>query len=112
MEEENINEAIVHPSKLKREYIVGRQIGTLPPFGELRIGQHKKSGAQRAIRVYKKTDLDHESKIIIENEVYLIQKMNHPNILKIHGYFKDEKRMYIVTDLCKGGELFDELERR
>ena len=38
--------------------------------------------------------------------------MKHPNILKIHGFYEDEKRFYIVTDLCKGGELFDELRKK
>jgi len=29
--------------------------------------------------------------------------------LKLYEVFEDEKRYYLVTELCKGGELFDEI---
>ena len=56
--------------------------------------------------------MDPDYKTNILNEVDLIGNMNHPNIIKIHGFYEDDKRFYIVTDLCRGGELFNELERR
>jgi calcium-dependent protein kinase len=31
---------------------------------------------------------------------------------KMYEFFEDEKRYYIVTDICKGGELFDEIVAR
>ena len=30
----------------------------------------------------------------------------------MYEYFKDDKRHYLVTEICKGGELFDELSGR
>ena len=27
----------------------------------------------------------------------------------MYEYFQDEKRYYIITEICKGGELFDEI---
>lgn len=41
-----------------------------------------------------------------------MKDMDHPNILKMYEFFEDPKRFYIVTDICKGGELFDELEAK
>ena len=38
--------------------------------------------------------------------------MDHPNILKLFEVFQDESRYYVVTELCKGGELFDEIVKR
>lgn len=38
-----------------------------------------------------------------------MSKLDHPNILKLYEIYTDEKRYYIVTELCKGGELFDEI---
>ena len=35
--------------------------------------------------------------------------MDHPNILKLYEYFEDDKNVYLVTELCKGGELFDKI---
>lgn len=35
--------------------------------------------------------------------------MDHPHILKLYEYFEDEKNFYIITEMCKGGELFDKI---
>lgn len=37
---------------------------------------------------------------------------DHPNIVKMYEFFEDEKRYYLVTEICKGGELFDEVLQR
>jgi calcium-dependent protein kinase len=38
--------------------------------------------------------------------------MDHPNILKLYEVFQDDARFYVVTELCTGGELFDEIVKR
>lgn len=38
--------------------------------------------------------------------------MDHPNILKLYEVFQDDARFYVVTELCTGGELFDEILKR
>ena len=30
-------------------------------------------------------------------------------MLKLYEYFEDEKNVYLVTEICKGGELFDRI---
>ncbi len=35
--------------------------------------------------------------------------MDHPNILKLYEYFEDKTNVYMVTELCTGGELFDKI---
>ena len=42
----------------------------------------------------------------------ILSKLDHPNILKLYEVYSDEKRYYIVTELCKGGELFDEILKK
>lgn len=32
---------------------------------------------------------------------------DHPNLVRFFAAYKDKKRFYIVTELCKGGPLFD-----
>ncbi len=38
--------------------------------------------------------------------------MDHPNILKLYEVFQDDAKFYVVTEICSGGELFDEIVNR
>ena len=42
-------------------------------------------------------------------EINILKKLDHPNIIKLYEIFEDSNRYYLVTELCKGGELFDEI---
>lgn len=44
-----------------------------------------------------------------ETEVLILQTLDHPNILKLYEYFEDVKNVYLVTEMCSGGELFDKI---
>jgi len=46
------------------------------------------------------------------NEINILRSLDHPNIVKMYEFFEDDKRYYIVTEICKGGELFDEIINR
>ena len=45
------------------------------------------------------------------HEMEILNRLDHPNILKIYEIFEDQKRFYLVMELCAGGELYDELTR-
>ena len=45
-------------------------------------------------------------------EIDNLKKLDHPNILRMYEIFEDHKRYYVVTDICQGGELFDEIVKR
>jgi calcium-dependent protein kinase len=38
--------------------------------------------------------------------------LDHPNIVRMYEVFADKKYYYIVTDVCKGGELYDDIVNR
>lgn len=78
-------------------------------FGEVRKAKHHTSGEWRAIKVITKDLQSPEEKERLLNEVAIMRKLDHPNIIKVMEYFQDEKYFYIVTELCTGGELFDRI---
>jgi calcium-dependent protein kinase len=43
------------------------------------------------------------------NEIRLLQKANHPNIMKLFETFEDDTHIFMVLELCTGEELFDRL---
>lgn len=44
-----------------------------------------------------------------KQEITILQTLDHPNVLKLFEYFEDEKNVYLVTEACRGGELFDRI---
>jgi len=73
---------------------------------------HRESGAQRAVKVLRKSQMDAEEQKMLFNEINILKSLDHPNIIKMFEFFEDEKRYYLVTEICKGGELFDEIINR
>ena len=35
--------------------------------------------------------------------------LDHPNIIKVFGMYEDDASVFIVTELLRGGELFDRI---
>jgi len=96
---------------LRDVYKIGQQLGE-GAFGEVRKCTHRETKEVRAVKVLKKESMDAAEKEAMLNEIRILKSLDHPNIVKIYEYFEDEKRFYIVTDLIKGGELFDEIIKR
>jgi calcium-dependent protein kinase len=44
-----------------------------------------------------------------ETEVKILQTLDHPNVIKLYEYFEDETNVYLVTEICEGGELYDRI---
>ena len=42
-------------------------------------------------------------------EVTMMKKLDHPNIIRIIETYRTASKLYIVMELCTGGELFDKL---
>jgi calcium-dependent protein kinase len=43
----------------------------------------------------------------LKNEIELLKAFNHPNIVQLHSVHETSSSVYIVQELCTGGELFD-----
>jgi len=97
--------------KLRDHYRIGKILGT-GAFGEVRMCVHRESNAQRAVKVLRKSNMDEDEKRMLFNEINILKEIDHPNIIKMYEFFEDEKRYYLVTEICKGGELFDEILQR
>jgi len=53
-----------------------------------------------------------EQKQKLLDEINIVKSIDHPNILKMYEFFEQRQSFFLVTEVCKGGELFDEIIRR
>ncbi len=44
----------------------------------------------------------------VMDEVDLLKKVDHPNIVEYFETYDDKHYLYLVMELCTGGELFDD----
>ena len=86
-----------------KEYTLGKTLGA-GAFGTVRKAVHKATKQERAIKILKKKGQDEERFFL---EVNILSKLSHPNIMTIFEFYDDQANFYIVSELCKGGELFD-----
>ena len=70
---------------------------------------HIETGAERAVKVIPKS-LDQEQNDMVIREFNVIKELDHPNVLKSYALFENDTHFNIVTDLIRGGELYDLLE--
>jgi calcium-dependent protein kinase len=45
----------------------------------------------------------------IDQEIKILMKTDHPNIINLFEIFKDENFIYLVTENCEGGELYENI---
>ena len=55
-----------------------------------------------------KSNSEHKS-ITINKEINILKNLDHPNIIKVYEFYSTEKYIYIINELCTGGELFDKI---
>ena len=55
--------------------------------------------------VKKKKDKEDEDKIV-SNEIDLLKRLSHPNIVKIYEFYDIKDNYYLITEYCKFGELY------
>jgi calcium-dependent protein kinase len=65
--------------------------------------QNKFDGEVRAIKVIMKGK---RSKEEIVNEVELMRRLDHPNIIRLFEVYESSKLVTLVLEHCRGGELF------
>jgi calcium-dependent protein kinase len=91
--------------RAEAKYTYAKQLGK-GTFGTVYAAKDKVTGAPRAIKIIPKGKKG--SQIAdIENEVNLLKRLDHPNIVQIYEVFEDANNFSIVTEYCAGGELFD-----
>jgi len=96
-----------NPGNIKDVYkMESKKIGE-GTYGSVVIGVHQATNVERAIKTMSKGNIKHVHRFM--QEISIMKAMDHPNIIKLFETFEDRKQIFLVMELCKGGELFDRI---
>lgn len=95
------------PAALRAKYDVGRVIGegNFAVVKECMDRATRKMYALKNINKRRCKGKEH----IIENEVAILRRVNHPNIILLVEEFDTNDSLYLVMEYVKGGDLFDDI---
>ena len=91
--------------------------------GVVRTVVHKATGLPYAVKVLNldrllaRRDSTQDSAVFLEqqqealrNEITIMSQLDHPHIARLQEVYEDDDNIYLVQEVCSGGELFDLLE--
>ncbi|KAL1689585.1 Pkinase-domain-containing protein [Schizophyllum commune] len=87
-------------------YTLGRVIGE-GAYGKVRMGTHRLTQARVAIKQIPKA-----VSATLTREIHHHRQLHHPHITQMFEVIATENHIWIVTELCCGGELFDYLAEK
>ncbi|XP_063620577.1 uncharacterized protein LOC134793000 [Cydia splendana] len=94
------------------DFDLGRALGK-GKFGNVYLAREKESRYVVALKVlFKSQILDADIEHQVRREVEIQCRLRHPNILRMYGYFHDEKRIYLILEYAKHGALYMLLKQR
>ncbi|KAJ9559118.1 hypothetical protein OSB04_013732 [Centaurea solstitialis] len=98
---------------LKDLYILGKKLGN-GQFGTTYLCIEKATGKEFACKtIAKRKLLTDEEEEEVRREIDIMHHLaGHPNVVTIKGAYEDAVSVYMVMELCAGGELFDRIVER
>lgn len=76
-------------------------------YGSVHLATHRLTGTRAAVKKVPKSFTPH-----LTRELHHHRRLHHPHIVHLHEIIATESHIWLVTELCSGGELFDYLVER
>eukprot|EP00903_Cladosiphon_okamuranus_P008290 g7977.t1 len=90
------------------EYEIGEELGK-GAFSVVKSATRKQDGQKSAVKIVERRKLGKGDLEALRGEAKLLGELDHPNIVKLHGWYEEDKTLYMALELCEGGELFDRI---
>jgi len=96
-----------NPGKLTDFYDVDKKKLGEGSYGTVSKCKDKRSGQVRAVKSIAKAQMKNLDRF--KAEIQIMKIMDHPHIIKLYESFEDHRNIYLILELCVGGELFDRI---
>lgn len=93
------------------DFEIGKPLGK-GKFGHVYLARERRSNFIVALKIIYKAELE-AAKVEkqLRREIEIQSHLRHPNILRLYGYFYDEKRVYLILEYAPNGELYKLLRK-
>nr|KJB11202.1 hypothetical protein B456_001G247200 [Gossypium raimondii] len=85
-------------------YLVGRKIGS-GSFSIVWHARHRVHGTEVAIKEIVTGRLNKKLQDSLMLEIFILKRINHPNIIRLHDIVEVPGKIHLVLEYCKGGDL-------
>lgn len=90
---------------VEKHYEPGRVIGD-GNFAVVKECRHRETRQAYAMKIIDKSKLKGKEDMV-DSEIFIIQSLSHPNIVKLHEVYETETEIYLIMEYVQGGDLFD-----
>lgn len=97
--------------KMHQTYTIHETLGT-GSFATVKRATKKSSEEQFAIKIIRKEKLDHKELSVIHDEAEIMSSVKHPHCVRMFELYETKKKLYMVLELLRGGELFDRIVKK
>lgn len=94
-----------------QHYAITRHLGE-GSYSTVKQVTHRQKGGFFACKIVDKAALSAVDRAALSQEVLVLSRVSHANIMRLYEVIEDDSKCYLVTELAEHGDLFDKIVKQ